>query len=467
MITSIEIALVVDDDILMREFVVETLKRQGIQVFQAENGLEALKMMERDDFDIAFMDLKMPVMGGMELLAQMKEADIATLPVVVTAFGTVEQAVDAMKMGAMDFLMKPFSPEHVELILKRAKELVSLKTENEYLREELGWNLPGGKSLLGQSDSMKVLIRGISQVAGSDSTVLITGESGTGKELVANAIHTLSQRRGNPYIRLNCAAVPDSLMDSELFGHEKGAFTGAINRRPGRFELAGGGTLLLDEISEMKMEVQAKLLRVLQEFEFERVGGNRTIKAGCRVIASSNRDIREQVRAGKFRQDLFFRLNVVPLHVPALRDRVADIPILTAAFLDRYVARNRGKDENLSFTKAAVDVLCAYSWPGNVRELENLVERMTVMVDGSEIDVNDLPVEISGGEVAPLEPANSNTGARDYFCLREIEKDSILMALKKADGNRQRTAHLLGISVRTLRNKLNDYRSEREMAEAV
>lgn len=466
MITSIETALVVDDDILMREFVVETLKRQNIRVFQAENGLEAVKMMEGDEYDIAFMDLKMPRMDGMALLSHMKEAGIATLPVVVTAFGTVEQAVEAMKMGAMDFLMKPFSPEQVELILSRARELISLKVENDYLKEELGWKLPSGKPLLGRSASMKVLMKGISQVACSDSTVLITGESGTGKELVANAIHSLSSRRESPYIRLNCAAVPDSLMDSELFGHEKGAFTGAINRRPGRFELAAGGTLLLDEVSEMKLEVQAKLLRVLQEFEFERVGGSRTIKAGCRIIATSNRNMHEQVREGKFRQDLFFRLNVVPLNVPSLRDRVEDIPVLANAFLERYLAKIKGKDAGLRFTDAAINAMCCYSWPGNVRELENLVERMTVMEEGPQIDVGALPEEMRGGTPASAELMGSSA-AGDFFALREIEKDTILRALKKAEGNRQRTAHLLGISVRTLRNKLNEYRQDLGMAEAV
>lgn len=465
MITSIETALVVDDDILMREFVVETLRRQGIQVFQAENGHEALKMMENDEYDIAFMDLKMPGMDGMELLGNMKELGVPTLPVVVTAFGTVEQAVDAMKMGAMDFLMKPFSPEQVELILKRARELVSLKVENEYLKEELGWHLPSGKVLLGQSASMKSLMNAISRVAQSDSTVLITGESGTGKELVANAIHLLSQRRTQPYIRLNCAAVPDTLMDSELFGHEKGAFTGALNRRLGRFELAAGGTLLLDEISEMKMEVQAKLLRVLQEFEFERVGGGRTIKAGCRIIATSNRDMCSHVREGRFRQDLFFRLNVVPLHVPSLRERADDIPVLAQSFLDRYSARCRGGDAALRFSDAAMNAMCKYSWPGNVRELENLVERMTVMESGPEIGEESLPAEIRGG--APSSVVQAQLPGSEFFYLKDIEKDVILRALKKAEGNRQVTAQLLGISVRTLRNKLNEYRQERGMAEAV
>jgi len=290
MITTIETALVVDDDVLMREFMVETLRRNKIAVTETSNGLDAQRLMSEQEFDIAFVDLKMPGMGGMELLGSIRADGKNTLVVMVTAFGTVEKAVEAMRIGAYDFLVKPFSPEQVEIILNRAREWAGLQAQNSYLKEELGWSLPRGREIIGKSPGIARLMRNVEQVASSSSTVLIGGESGTGKELVALAIHTLSDRRDGPFIRMNCAAVPDTLMDSELFGHEKGAFTGAAQRRTGRFELAHRGTLLLDEVSEMNLAVQAKLLRVLQEHEFERVGGSQTIRVDSRVIATTNRN---------------------------------------------------------------------------------------------------------------------------------------------------------------------------------
>lgn len=472
MITSIERALVVDDDVLMREFVIETLRREGLEVVQAGNGTEARRIMDEQDFDLVFMDLKMPGMDGLQVLKHMRDQGIASLVVMVTAFGTVEQAVEAMKIGAMDFLMKPFSPEQVEMAVRKAREWVHLQARNTYLQEELGWRLPGGRQLIGQSADMKRLMEEIRQVSASAATVLVTGESGTGKELVALAIHSTSDRRDGPFVRMNCAAVPDSLMDSELFGHEKGSFTGAVSRRLGRFELANGGTLLLDEVTEMKLEVQSKLLRVLQEQEFERVGGSRTIRTDCRVIATSNRDLRQAVSDGKFRQDLFYRLNVVPLHVPPLRSRPDDVPVLANAFLDRF--RPPGKDgrQAMRFTSAAMDRLMAHEWPGNVRELENLVERMTVMGTGCDIDVDSLPLE-HGAAVCPqtvrvpLAEVTSVRAASPHFNLAELEQEAILRALNTEKGNRQRTAELLGISIRTLRNKLNQYRREGSLPVAV
>ena len=481
MITSIETALVVDDDVLMREFIVETLQRAGINVIHVGNGLEAKKVLEERDADLAFIDLKMPGMGGMELLRFMKENSVPTLAIMITAFGTVEQAVEAMKMGAYDFLMKPFSPEQVELIIKRAKELVSLHAQNAYLQEELGWMLPKGRQILGQSEAMRRLMNSIKQVAASSSTVLISGESGTGKELVALAIHSLSGRRESPFIRMNCAAVPATLMDSELFGHEKGAFTNAFAKRLGRFELANGGSILLDEISEMKIGLQSKLLRVLQEQEFERVGGNRTIKVDCRVIATTNRNMTQLVEQGDFRQDLYYRLNVVPLHVAPLRERKEDIPLLASAFLKQYRPGRNGKESTASFTTECLDVMSRYSWPGNIRELQNLVERLSVMCPGEELGVDCLtgilntdskpqPVHYSQ---SPVQSSSSATPAAPVveggatLKLDEIERSTILRALEMNEGNRQVTADILGISVRTLRNKLNEYRTAGVFVEAV
>jgi two-component system response regulator AtoC len=470
MITSVETALVVDDDALMRDFVVETLSRRGLAITQAENGREAKRLMEEKEFDIAFIDLKMPGIDGMQLLRIMKEGGIATLPVIVTAFGTVERAVEAMKVGAYDFLMKPFSPEQVELVLDRANDWIKMRSQNAYLQEELGLQLPRGRQMIGRSASMQALLAQIERVAQSSATVLATGESGTGKELVALAIHSLSERRDGPFVRMSCAAVPDTLMDSELFGHEKGSFTSAVARRLGRFELADGGTLLLDEIGEIKLELQAKLLRVLQEREFERVGGTRPVQTDCRVIATTNRNLGELVRRGEFREDLYYRLNVLPIHVPPLRERAADIPLLAMAFLARRDGKRMLRGDG--FTAAAMERMCAYAWPGNIRELQNVVERMNVLAADGALGVEALPPEIRGASDPALSaaapqsprfpsgpPAPVRAAGPVTLRLADIERETILRALQSAGGSRQRTADLLDISVRTLRNKLNEYRA--------
>jgi two-component system response regulator AtoC len=469
MITTVETALVIDDDALMREFIVESLRRNGITVTETSNGLDAKRMLEERQFDMAFIDLKMPGMDGMQILKFIKASRINTLPVIITAFGTVEKAVEAMRNGAYDFLMKPFSPEQVEIIINRAKEWAGLQAQNTYLKEELGWILPHGRQIVGQSPLICKLMKDVKQVAASNSTVLITGESGTGKELVALAIHSLSERSSQPFIRMNCAAVPDALMDSELFGHEKGAFTSAITRRIGRFELANHGTLLLDEISEMNVGVQAKLLRVLQEHEFERVGGSATIHTDCRLIATTNRNLKEQVEKGAFRQDLFYRLNVVPVNVPSLRERPEDIPLLVKAFIQRF-SQNRGKNAPvISLTESAMIALQRYSWPGNVRELENLIERLCVMEQGSEVGIDKLPMEGGGTLVTPsaaATPVAENDAQEDViFSIPDIEHRTILRALRATNGNRRRSAELLGISIRTLRNKLNLYRATSRLPE--
>jgi two-component system, NtrC family, response regulator AtoC len=471
MISSVESVLVVDDDTLMREFVVETLMRERIEVVQASNGTQARHLMSEREFDMAFFDIKMPGMSGMELLRWQREKGLQTLTVIVTAFGTVEQAVEAMQLGAIDFLMKPFSPEQVELVLNKARDWVKLNAQNQYLKEELGWAMPKGRLLLGQSPAMQRVMSQIERVAASDSTALISGESGTGKELVAQAIHGLSDRRQNPYVRMNCAAVPESLADSELFGHEKGSFTGAVGRRLGRFELAGNGTLLLDEISEMPLNLQAKLLRVIQEREFERVGGTRILRADCRIIATTNRDLEAYAREGGFRQDLYYRLNVVPIQVPPLRERVEDIPLLAQAFLERFLKKTKGPANQLHFRDDTLAMMCRYPWPGNVREVEHLVERLCVMEKGPELTPAMLPREIQAHDGAPVAAPVSDfslpaiaaapvTVAADTFCIADIERDTIIRALQHTGGHRNQATELLGISIRTLRNKLAQYREE-------
>ena len=471
MITSLENALVVDDDTLMRDFVVETLSRRGLHITQAQNGQEAKRLLEEHEFDIAFIDMKMPGMDGMQLLKSMQESGVTTLPVMVTAFGTVERAVEAMKLGAYDFLMKPFSPEQVELVLDRAGEWVNLRAQNAYLREELGWQLPRGRQMIGRSPAMRKLMTQIERMAQASSTVLITGESGTGKELVALAIHSLSNRRDKPFVRMSCAAVPSTLMDSELFGHEKGAFTGALNRRLGRFELADGGSLLMDEIGELELGLQSKLLRVLQEREFERVGGTRTIRTDCRVIASTNRNLGEQAKEGAFREDLFYRLNVLPIHCPPLRERQEDIPLLAEHFLEQYSGRQHR--QGTGFTAEAMHLLCTYAWPGNIREMSNVIERISVLAPDGPLDCDALPSEIRGTSTPqpqpqplhlpePLSesaPLAAKSPLLPVLRLADLERDAILRALALSGGARQQTADLLGISVRTLRNKLNLYQN--------
>lgn len=471
MITSIESALVVDDDALMREFVVETLKRSRIAVTEATNGLDAQRLLEHNVFDMAFVDMKMPGLDGLALLRFMQANRIPTLPVIITAFGTIEKAVEVMKAGAYDFLMKPFSPEQVEIIINRARDWVGLQQQNRFLREELGWTLSSGRKIIGQSEPIRRVMREVDRVAASSSTVLIGGESGTGKELIALAIHALSARRDGPFVRMNCAAVPDTLMDSELFGHERGAFTNAVSRRVGRFELAHHGTLLLDEITEMNLGVQAKLLRVLQEHELERVGGSQTIRVDCRIIATTNRNLQEYVAAGRFRHDLFYRLNVVPIVVPSLRDRRDDIPALVQSFVERHTRGRSVKGTACRFSDEAMQCLQKYDWPGNVRELENLIERICVMEEGPVYGAECLPPEIAPrGATISILPSASDVKAEpvareefDTLSLPTVERRTILRALRESGGNRKRTAEILEISVRTLRNKLNEYRQTEQL----
>ena len=372
-------AVVADDEILNRELLAEMLPRFNVQVRTAKDGVQALKALEAEPAELLITDVRMPGMGGLKLLGKAKEKWPDMPVVMMTAFASVESAVESMRQGAYDYLMKPFGVEQVEALLLRLNERQQLVRTVTALKTEVR-DRHRGRIMLGDSPSMAGLKQTIERAARSTATVLVRGESGTGKELVARALHELSPRAAGPFVKVNCAALTETLLTSELFGHEKGSFTGATEQRPGRFELADGGTLLLDEISEISPELQAKLLRVLEEREFERVGGGRPIKVDVRVVATTNRDLAVEVAERRFREDLFYRLNVVPVQVPPLRERAADVPGLVLHYLARLSAETRAK---VTLGDDAIELLAAYRWPGNVRELVNVVERLVVLGEGA------------------------------------------------------------------------------------
>ncbi len=436
----------------MREFIYQTLSQGSYIVETASKGGEAKKMVEKKPYHLAILDIKLPDLSGLELLSHLKKISPSTEVVMMTAYATIEGAVQAVKKGASNYLRKPFSAEELETAVQMSLDYQRLREENKRLRGQL--NLQAGYGMMiGKDKKMQEVYKLIDLVAQSHSTVLIQGESGTGKELVARAIHQVSPRRENPFISINCAAVPDNLLESELFGHEKGAFTGAISRRKGKFELADGGTILLDEIGEMSLGLQAKLLRVLQEFEFYRVGGSEPIKVDVRVIATTNQNLKEAIKEGKFREDLFFRLNVVKINLPPLRERRNDIPLLAEYFLKKY--RELYHKEMSSISKEAMEILLKYDWPGNVRELENQMERAIVLNSVPEVRPEHLSLHYD----LRLEKTNSFSGLVG-LSLREVEKNLLLKTLEAEGGNRTKTAKVLGITVRTLRNKLKEYREE-------
>ena len=449
--------LVVDDDLLLRDFLSETLNRSGYQVNLASTGEEALENIRKEDYDIILSDVRMPNMDGMELLKTTRNFLPDAKVVMMTAYGTVQNAVEAMKLGAYDYVMKPFSIDEIELVLKRALEHKQLLLENKLLRSEVI-----GKyrfdNIVGKSPQMQKIFELVETVADTKATVLITGESGTGKELIAKAIHYNSPRREGPFIRINCAALPEGLVESELFGHEKGSFTGAIRQSRGRFELADRGVLLLDEISEISLHLQGKLLRVLQEREFERVGSGIPIQVDVRIIATSNRDLDRLIEQGKFREDLFYRLNVVPIHIPPLRERKEDIPALAQHFLKKYNLENNRQIKGIS--QKVYEMFLSYFWPGNVRELENYIERAVVTAKGKILTPRDFPKELALGRIN-LPSEEIEVGSTIY----EAERKLILKTLKAQGGNRSKAAEILGISTRTLRNKLHEYGLKDEMAD--
>ncbi|HSO18811.1 MAG TPA: sigma-54 dependent transcriptional regulator [Desulfosarcina sp.] len=443
--------LVVDDDAAHRTMLKAVLSTEGYRVGEADDGDTACRAVEKAVYDMVLMDLRMKRMDGDA--AQKEIAAISPgMPVIImTAYGSVRSAVEALKSGAQDYLTKPVDVEELKILVAKILHHRQLERENRNLKERLDARFEFG-NIIGRSPAMGELFETMSLVAPSAATVLIQGESGTGKELVANAIHHNSPRRNLPFVKLNCAALPENLLESELFGYEKGAFTGATGPKKGRFQLADRGTLFLDEIAEMAPATQAKILRVLQEKEFEPVGGTHTIRVDTRIISATNRHLEEEIAAGRFREDLYYRLNVVTLNVPPLRDRTVDIPLLAGFFLERYAGKNRRRIKNIH--PRAMDLLLRHTWPGNVRELENVVERAVIMARGDMLMPENLPDAFDDRQSRESDREPILASGRS---LKEVEKEMIVKTLADMEGNRTRTAALLGISRRTLQLKLKDY----------
>ena len=441
--------LVVDDEANARTALAELLKEEGYTVETAADGFKALGKLPDFAPDLVLTDLKMPGMDGLELLRKVRAHNDETVVLVMTAFGAVETAVTAMKGGAADYLTKPLNMIELSLVLERETERLRLRREAGMLRARLAERY-SFENIIGSAPAMQAIFKTVAQVAASRASVLITGESGTGKELIAAAIHQRSPRAHCPFVKLHCAALAETILESELFGHERGSFTGAAARREGRFFQANGGTLFLDEIGDVSAAVQVKLLRFLQEHEFERVGGNETVRVDVRIIAATNRDLKAEVAAGRFREDLYYRLNVINLEMPSLEERASDIPLLAMHFLRKYAGEN-GKTID-GFTDEALARLRGYRWPGNVRELENVVERAVVLSGGARVSAGELPPHIL--------PEKDASGIHiPGSTLEEIERHAILKALEATGGSTSRAADMLGISVRKIQYKLHEYQS--------
>ena len=444
--------LVVDDELSMREFLSILLEREGYDVTVAASAAEALRMMESALFDLVLSDVNMPGLSGIELLARIKEKSPETSVLMLTAFSAAEQAVEAMKLGAYDYIGKPFKNEEIKQLVKNALEKQGLKRENVLLKKDAS-ERDSFCGIIGKSQKMRELFDMIQKVAASQSSVLILGESGTGKELVARSIHTCSLRKSKQFVAVNCGAIPENLIESELFGHKKGAFTGAVSDRPGLFEQAEGGTLFLDEIGELPLLMQTKLLRVLQEREFKRVGDAQTRKADVRIISASNRDLESQVRDGSFREDLFYRLNVVQLVVPPLRERIEDIPLLVEFFCRKYQVS--GQNKHVLVTPGALKALMNHPFPGNIRELENCIER-SLIIDPAVISEASLPQQLLVSKM-PCLTANCDipeSGMMLEPLLEELEKKYLLKALEKTGGAKKKAGELLGMTFRSFRYRL-------------
>lgn len=442
--------LVVDDDRDSRAAMAQLATQWGYRVASAPDGQEALALARGSRPDVILTDLIMPTMGGMNLLQSLKEAQPDCVVVIVTGQGSIDTAVEAIRCGAYDYIEKPLEPPRLRLLLQRALEKKRTEHEVESLRQVVRRLGPGGK-FVGQSEAMRRVLELVQKVAPSKASVIVTGQSGTGKEMVARAIHQLSPRRDKPFVAINCSAIPPSLMESEIFGAEKGAFTGADQRRLGQFELADEGTLFLDEIGELPHELQAKFLRVLEEERLRRLGGKGEVEVDVRVLCATNLDLKEEVRAGRFREDLFFRLNVFQIHLPPLRERAEDVPLLAAHFVAKFDRESGRRIQGIE--SRAMELLKAYSWPGNIRELRNALERAVILTDGAQIGPDHLPPEIAGAAVA-AEAIRLPLGRP----MAEMERAYILGTLAKNGGNRTRTAALLGISEKTLYNRLKEYR---------
>lgn len=440
-----ETVILIEDEKLMRITLDDALKSAGYEVISFETGTEALNFLRDNSFDVLVTDVRLPDIDGIDIIRQITRTNEAQV-IVMTAFGTIKDAVDAMKLGAFDYITKPFSLDEFLLLIQRALDVKRLKDENIRLKKDLSrcYCFP---NIIGESEEMKKVFSLVEKVARSDSTVLILGESGTGKELIASTIHYQSKRKDKPLIRVNCAALPEGLIESELFGHEKGAFTGAIKRKAGRFELANGGTIFFDEIGDLPLSTQSKLLRVIQERTFERVGGTDTLNVDVRIIAATNRNLEDEVKKGNFREDLYYRLNVIPITLPPLRDRKEDIPYLIDFFLDK--CKNK-LSRSVRFSKDAIDALLKYDYIGNVRELENIVERCATLATTDIIQKDDLPSFIF-----------KKSDDKRHFSLSDVaaeaEKEHIIRILKTTKGNKTRAAEMLGISRKTLWEKMKAY----------
>ncbi|OGU28076.1 MAG: Fis family transcriptional regulator [Ignavibacteria bacterium GWA2_35_9] len=447
--------IVVEDNDTMRLGISDSLKKEGYVVNAFDNGPEAIKKFQSSHASLAIIDLKMEPLDGIEVLRQIKEINPATEVLMISAYGTVEDAVKAMHLGAADFLTKPFSPEELRFRVKKILEKIlnnrkmeNLVEQNKLLNEEL---FTGYDEIIGNSEAIKKVFSFVEQVADKESTILVQGESGTGKELIARAIHRKSKRADHPFIRVNCGVLNDNLLESELFGHEKGSFTGAVKQKKGRFELADKGTLFLDEVGDISPAMQVKLLRVLQEGEFERVGGEITLKTDVRIIAASNKELQKLIVEGKFREDLFYRISVIPIVLPSLRARKDDIPLLVNYFLLKISLKNR--IERKEITNEGMKLLINYSWPGNIRELENLIERLSVISEGKEIDPLLIGSHLSSNFT--ISNGYSNLPLDDAVCA--FEKNLIIQAMKKSDGVKNRAAKMLGVSTSVLYYKLEKY----------
>jgi two-component system nitrogen regulation response regulator GlnG len=466
---SIKRILVADDEESIRWVLSKSLTKQGYQVDLAKDGKEALLMSRKQSYDLAVLDIKMPGITGLELLSKFQEECPQALIVIMTAESSMKNAVEAMKRGAYDYLTKPFDLDALDAIIFKAQKASKVSAEVSVLKQEIKDHYQLERTIIGQSQPMQKIYKTLGKIAPSDITILIYGESGTGKELIARAIHFNSPRLGKPFIALNCAAIPRELLESELFGHEKGAFTGATERKIGKFEQANDGTIFLDEIGDMPLELQAKLLRVLQEKEVTRTGGNTTIKINTRIVAATNQDLKSKVQQKEFREDLYYRLNVVPLELPALRDRREDIPNLADYFLAK--AHQEYASPANGFAKEAMDLLCSYDWPGNVRELENAIQRASLLSPDALLNATDFPDLTSGQDsnsngtslealiTQKLQSSLTQIDLQDMdnlyeMVLHQMERPLINIVLEKTRGNQVKAAEVLGINRNTLRKKI-------------
>jgi two-component system response regulator PilR (NtrC family) len=442
--------LVVEDEQSMREILGMLLETEGYSVVTAADGTEGLAWLQKDIFDLIITDIKMPGADGFEILKKSQELSPDTLVIMITAFGSMESAIEAMKLGAYDYIYKPFKIDEIRLIVKNAIDKRRLSTEVSLLREKIKTTYEV-ENIIGKSPKMQEILRLVPKIASNNSNVLITGESGTGKDLVASALHNLSPRSDKNFVAINCASFPEGLLESELFGHMKGAFTGAIQNKQGLFEVADGGTLFLDEVAEIPLNLQSKLLRAIENGTFRRLGGTTDIKVDVRIISATNKNLKEAVASGAFREDLYFRLNVIPLHLPPLRERKEDIPLLIEHFLKKY------SDRKVQFSGSAMNMLINYTWRGNVRELENTIERILLFTESDVITEADLPAEITEGLKEKRHLPEIADGIDLEDLLSNIEKWYLTEALKITGGKKTEAAELLGLSFRSFRHKLSKY----------